>query len=298
MNEVTLARRRADADSSQSVLATLIKLLAKSAYGSLLMNKERHTDITYVEGVKRARILVNNRFRGLNELHSEIFQIEMAKKTISLDLPTHLSYFILQYAKLRILQFYYDCVDTYLERSNFCSIEMDTDSLYLTLNARSFRDAVKHSMKATYDRALLAFCYDNEIEGNGVVHWFARTCCPHHTAIDLRTPGLFKVEFEGTEMIALSPKTYIVTSLLRNETKYSSKGVNKTDIFPLSKLKAALFDKKTGYAINRGMRPFNITIYSYHQNKSAFSYLYCKRIVLDDGFSTKPLDLMLEPCIR
>lgn len=40
MNEVTAARREGDRDSSQSVMATLMKLIGKVAYGSLIMNKE------------------------------------------------------------------------------------------------------------------------------------------------------------------------------------------------------------------------------------------------------------------
>lgn len=43
----------------------------------------------------------------------------MAKTKIKLDLPIQLGYFILKYAKLRILEFYYDFMDVYLDRSDF-----------------------------------------------------------------------------------------------------------------------------------------------------------------------------------
>lgn len=195
-----------------------------------------------------------------------------------------------------MLQFYYDYIDVHLDRSSFALIEMDTDSLYLALNAPTFRDAVKPCMKPSYDHALLSFCDDDvAITGNGNIHWLSRTCCQRHNAFDHRTPGLFKVEFEGTEMIALCSKTYLVTSSLTKETKYSSKGCNKTDVFPLDKFKSALFDRQNGYVVNRGMRAHNNTIFSYMQKRLAYSYLYCKRVVLDDGISTKPLDIVLEP---
>lgn len=42
-------------------------------------------------------------------------------------------------------------------------------------------------------------------------HWFPRTCCEEHKNYDRRTPGLFKIEFEGDEIIGLCSKTYIVS---------------------------------------------------------------------------------------
>ena len=34
---------------------------------------------------------------------------------------------------------------------------------------------------------------------------------------------------------------------------------------------------------------------TYTQEKDAFSYLYCKRKLLDDGIETEPLDVILNP---
>lgn len=171
-------------------------------------------------------------------------------------------------------------------------LNMDTDSL----NSISFRDAIDPCKRLSYDHALLSFCNEEVIiVGNGDEHWLARTCCQRHNAIDMRTPGLFKVEFEGTEMIALCSKTYLITSSITNKTKYSSKGVNKTDVFPFSEFRSAIFDRKYGHVVNRGMRGHNNKIFSYVQRRLGYHYFYCKRIVLDDGVSTKPLGLVLEP---
>lgn len=38
---------------------------------------------------------------------------------IIFDLPIQLGYFILQYAKLRMLQFYYDFMDSHVNRKDF-----------------------------------------------------------------------------------------------------------------------------------------------------------------------------------
>ena len=36
-------------------------------------------------------------------------------------------------------------------------------------------------------------------------------------------------------------------------------------------------------------------MFTYEQQKQAFSYFYCKRVLLEDGISTEPLDLVLSP---
>ena len=42
-----------------------------------------------------------------------------------------------QYAKLRMLQFYYDFLDKYLDRSDFQMCEKDTDSAYIAISGKS-----------------------------------------------------------------------------------------------------------------------------------------------------------------
>ena len=42
------------------------------------------------------------------------------------DLPLQLGYFVYQQAKLKMLEFYFDVVDRFIERKHFCLLEMDT----------------------------------------------------------------------------------------------------------------------------------------------------------------------------
>ena len=60
-------------------------------------------------------------------------RIEMNKRSVSYALPIHMGFFVLQYAKLRMLQFYYDFVDRYIERPLFEYCGTDTDSAYFAL---------------------------------------------------------------------------------------------------------------------------------------------------------------------
>ena len=82
-----------------------MNLIGNSAYGSLIMDKTKHEEVKYVEGVDAACLQVNeSRFRSLTELSEAYFEIGMAKKHITLDLPIQLGYFVLQHAKLRMLE--------------------------------------------------------------------------------------------------------------------------------------------------------------------------------------------------
>ena len=73
----------------------------------------------------------------------------MAHKVTKNDIPKQIGLFVLQYTKLRMLQFYYDCLDRYLDRSDFEMAQMDTDSLYFTVskyNADQLDDLASHPL--------------------------------------------------------------------------------------------------------------------------------------------------------
>lgn len=69
------------------------------------MNKEHDK-----EKKKPVTMYLKQRFRNLTELDNNYFEIEFAKSRISLDLSIQIGYVIFQYAKLRMLEFYYDCL--------------------------------------------------------------------------------------------------------------------------------------------------------------------------------------------
>ena len=102
------------------------------------MDKTKHTRVYYVKGENRACVEVNKpEFKQTTCLHEEdqFYEVEALKRRIDLNLPIQLGYFVLQYAKLKMLQFYYDFLDTHVDRGDFEYIEMDTVSnnyLYVT----------------------------------------------------------------------------------------------------------------------------------------------------------------------
>ena len=98
--------------------------------------------------------------------------MEKAKEKLEFNLPIQIGFFILQYAKLRMLQFYYDCLDVYVDRADFQYCKMDTDSAYMTLSGPDLASVVKPHMRDAYQQTLTGCCRD------GVdPEWFPCMCC-------------------------------------------------------------------------------------------------------------------------
>lgn len=230
----------------------------------------------------------------MEEIGDGYFETECAKNRIKLDLPTQIGFFILNYAKLRMLEFYYDFMDVYLGRENFEYCEMDTDSAYLAIPEKDFQACIKPEMLAKYEEGLHSFCTDQEIDADSNLHWFPRKCCSKHSKHDKRTPGLFKIEYEGEEIVGLCSKTYAVQN--NGDCKFSSKGVNKRFVEePMERFNKVLRTKEAGKGVNVGFRVVGNTVCTYTQEKTGFSYLYCKRVVHEDGRTTSPLNITLCP---
>ena len=52
----------------------------------------------------------------------------MSKKNITKMLPKQVGFYILEYSKLRMLQFYHEVIDPNIPREDFGYVTMDTDS--------------------------------------------------------------------------------------------------------------------------------------------------------------------------
>ena len=326
VKDVSDGRRLGDAHPDKAIIADTKKLHGNSAFGGTIMDQEKFQTVNYVQGEGRVMIEANKpQFRKMSTLldQDEYFEVEKSKEKLDLNLPIQIGYFILQYAKLRMLQFYYDYIDVYVDRSDFQYCEMDTDSAYMALSGPDLASVIKPEMKDAYQRALTGCCRD-DIDPE----WFPRTCCSKHIKYDKRTPGLFKVEYEGDVMIGLCSKTYIVQKtesvstsstamaafkLLRRakklpvkrlhnhprlvrEVKFSSKGITKRRVkAPMTTFRHVLNTQRVGKGTLKGFRARDNGIVTYEQTRCGFSYFYCKRRVLEDGVSTVPLDLELCP---
>ena len=273
---VSDARRAGDADPNNKIIAETNKLDGNSSYGKTITNNERHTDVIYCNDRYVHQYLVDLFFCKCNQLSENTFEVEMSKKTITLDLPLQIGCFVYQYAKLRMLQFYYDFMDVFVDHRDFQYCSMDIDSAYMALSADTLEEVVKPHLRQKYI-----------LEKND---WFPRDDSPEHAVYLKRTPGLFK-EYRGDGIVALCSKTYYCFGV---EDKFSCKGINKrlNDIHKGTYMDV-LLSKKSGSGTNRGVRVIDNKMYAYLQERAGFSYFYPKIKVLDDGVSTEPLDILL-----
>lgn len=80
------------------------------------MDVSRHQKVEYEEDDSKVMCAINSFFfRDLEELPEGVYEIKSAKKRVKLDLPIQIGFFVYQYAKLRMLEFYYHCIDKYLD---------------------------------------------------------------------------------------------------------------------------------------------------------------------------------------
>ena len=79
VNYVTDVRRKGDIDETQKVISDTVKVVGNSAYGGVLLNKDKFVNVTYVEGSDTASKRINDiRFMRLTELDkdNEFYEIQ------------------------------------------------------------------------------------------------------------------------------------------------------------------------------------------------------------------------------
>ena len=296
---VSAARRAGDEDPDKAIIADTMKLLGNSGYGKTVTNVDRHRDVKYCTEIDTSSLINNKRFRQLDVVTDDAYEIKMNKSVVKYTLPLHIGFFVYQYAKLRMLQFYYDFVDRYVERPLFQYCEMDTDSAYIALAGESIDGLVRTDRRVHYFRHrsqwLPAECCDEHeddyvrarIAGRP---WTAtESCCFARKAFDKRTPGLFKVEWCGDGFVGLCSKTYYCFGATN---KYSTKGLSKrhNDIDKNTFLNV-LTNRQSGGGFNRGFRVRDSSVMTYVQERAALTYFYGKRKVLAEGLTTTPLEV-------
>ena len=301
---VTQARIMGDRNQDSSILADTMKLVGNSAYGKTLENLCAHSHNKYV---KDSTELVNNPlFRRQTPIDDEIMEVEIGRRHVNWNLPLQIGFFVYQYAKMKMLQFYYDCLLEYCDISDFELCEMDTDSFYIAISGNSLEDIIKPNKRRDFFKNFhrwfpaqaCEFHREEFIQTkyNGKTWNPSYSCCIQHIVNEKRTPGLMKTEWIGDGCIALNSKTYFCFSYdetgCETNIKVASKGLNKKqNKFTKEKYFNVLKTKNNGFGVNIGFRTDGTKILGYEQQKESLSYLYIKRKVQDDGISTTPLTI-------
>ena len=269
--DVSSARRAADQDKNKKQLGDTAKLKGNSFYGKMIENLEKHMNTKFTTDEKLIdKIFRSPFFEDLEEVSEGAFEVRQRKKRVTITRPYQCGIAVYQLAKLRMLEFYYDFLDRFYDRRDFELIQMDTDSFYMALSAEDFDDIIKPEMKELYKEEKKNWLVTDEYSK--------------------RVPGLFKPEFRGKRMIALTSKCYYADSgRAEGVKKFSCKGVSRRqNEMSWERYRKALFgslDKVT----NIGFRKRDNHIVTYEQSKLGLSAYYDKRIVHEDGIHTSCL---------
>ena len=119
VQSVVDARRVGDENPESSVVAETMKLLGNSSYGYQIMDRSRHTETKYLNDEKTHKAINGKLFKRLNSVSKELYEVELVKSKIEHREPIIVGFFILQYAKLRMLELYYNFFDKFCDVDTF-----------------------------------------------------------------------------------------------------------------------------------------------------------------------------------
>ena len=133
MQSAVNACREEDENPYSSVVAETMKLLANSSYGYQFMDCSRHTVTKNLSDEKTHGAINTKFFKRLDHINDQLYELELAKAETEHREPIIVGLFILQYAKLRMLELYQNFFERFCDVNKFEELEMDTLCIWLCL---------------------------------------------------------------------------------------------------------------------------------------------------------------------
>ena len=193
------ARRQGDENLNSSVVAETMKLPTNSSCGNQIMDRSRHTVTKYLTDEKTHLANNSKLFKNLDHENNSLYEIELAKAQIEHKEPIIVGFFILQNAKLRMLDLYHNFFTRFCDVNKLEVSEMDTILLNLALAEKELEDCIRPEMRTEWQRLPSIDCVDS-FTADAVANFFPKTCCVKHKQHDEREPDLFREAFRFTEM--------------------------------------------------------------------------------------------------
>src|SRR5271157_307033 len=106
-------RRKGDVDTRYAIIGEGAKIIGNSAYGGTMINKNKFSNVTFCDE-KQFNRAKNSYFFTDAEEYDGIYVVSKRARTVKQDMPIQVAFSVLDDAKLRMLQFYYHCVDKYI----------------------------------------------------------------------------------------------------------------------------------------------------------------------------------------
>ena len=110
-----------------------MKLLANSPYGYPVTDCNRHSITKCTNDLKTHAAINSKKLQRLAHIHDQLYQVELAKSEIEHKTSIFVSFCVLQYAKLRMLELYYNFSTKICSFDKYEEVEMDADAQYSAL---------------------------------------------------------------------------------------------------------------------------------------------------------------------
>ena len=146
------SRREGYQNKEPTGVAETMKQIGNSSYGYQIIHRSRHTNTKYVKGSQLDNFIYNRFFKTIIELPEEIYEVEMSKSGIDHKEPIIIEFFILQYAKLTMLQLKYKLFSPFCEKKRKTSLKC-----ILIVSTSPF---VRKKLTKSFDRNAISVALD------------------------------------------------------------------------------------------------------------------------------------------
>ena len=251
------------------------------------MDHRRHIVKKYLIDEKTHAAINSKRFKKLDHVNNSLLEVELAKAQTEHTKPITVGFFILHYAKLRMLELYHNFFIKFCDENTFEDLEMNTELLFLAFAEKDLEDCIRPEMRVEWERLQSNYCIDS-YTANALANLLPRTCCVEEKLHCKRERGLFKEEFRYTETLCQCGKTYCCSDVTSDKHKLSSKSFKKRvqeqrGSRSLENYHRVLNKKVDFTANNRGFRTNNHSVVTYEQFKKSLPYFFSKRTIESNG---------------
>ena len=218
------ARRQGNESPKPSVVSEAMKLLANYSYGYQNMDRSLHTVTKHLSDEKTHAANSSKQIKNCSKT-----AVDLAKAQCEHKEPIIVRFFFLPYAKLRMLELYYNFSTKFFDVKNFSELKKDTDSLYLALAEKKIENWIWLEMKRVWEQLrsnVLSDRFASDASGN----FFPRMLCASTKKHGKRKPILFCEELRHPEMLWLCSKTCCWYDVASNKFKFSSWGLIKREL--------------------------------------------------------------------
>ena len=261
-------------DNTNPIAGDVWKLMLNSSFGKMAQNNHLYTNTTFTTDKKKVDRLVNKwNFKTGSEYgedKNKLYEIVNSKIRVQENCPIQGACQIYSGAKQRMLEFYYDFVDKYIERKNYQLMYQDTDSCWLAFTQENpFETLIKPELVSEYELEKEKYLAISDY--------------------DQRTAGLFKNEYGARKVVCLSAKSYFAEPFEGNTNKLGAKGIQKSNNLTMEMYENALINGVESVAVNKGFRfTKSLGLQMYRQEKRGVNSDYDKRHLLENKINTYP----------